>query len=180
MPIETAMASQLRLQVLLPVAVLAVLGLGVGAFATTRNAPSTSDADLIAARIAAKQKADHKDKPTTPAKPTKPATHSGPQPTPLERALTRHRVVVVLFYAPGDDYDAIQTRETRAGALAAHAGFLALNVEQNSQIAALAAEYDIRDAPATVIFKRGPAVAYRVAGYLDRDAIAQAAANAGA
>jgi hypothetical protein len=94
--------------------------------------------------------------------------------------LTRHRVLVVLFYAPGADYDAIQTRETRAGALAAHAGFLALNVKQNGQIAALAAQYDIRDAPATVIFERGPAVVYRVTGYLDRDAIAQAAANAGA
>jgi hypothetical protein len=98
----------------------------------------------------------------------------------LNHELLEHRVVVVLFYAPGDDYDAIQTRETRAGALAAHAGFLALNVNRNSQVAALAAKFDVRDAPATLIFKRGPAVAYRVAGYLDRDAIAQAAANAGA
>ena len=96
----------------------------------------------------------------------------------LSAALLRHGVVVVLFYAPADDYDAIQTRETRAGALAAHAGFLALNVKKNNQVAALAAEYDIRDAPATVIFKRGPAVVYRVTGYMDRDAIAQAAANA--
>jgi len=178
------MASQLRLQVLLPVAVLAVLGLGVGAFATTRNAPSgTSNADAIAARIAAKQKEKQTNKPTEPTKPStpsNPATHSGPKQTPLESALTRHRVLVVLFYAPGADYDAIQTRETRAGALAAHAGFLALNVKQNGQIAALAAQYDIRDAPATVIFERGPAVVYRVTGYLDRDAIAQAAANAGA
>jgi hypothetical protein len=98
----------------------------------------------------------------------------------LSAALLRHGVVVVLFYAPGDDYDAIQTRETRAGALSADAGFLALNVKKNSQVAALAAEYDIRDAPATVIFKRGPTVVYRVAGYMDRDAIAQAAANAAA
>jgi hypothetical protein len=175
------MASQLRLQVLLPVAVLAVLGLGVGAFATTRNAPSgTSNADAIAARIAAKQK--EKQGTTTPAKPAKPSKppNSGPTQTPLARALTQHRVVVVLFYAPGADYDAIQTREARAGAIEAHAGFLALNVRQNGQIAALAAEYDIRDAPATVIFKRGPSVVYRVMGYLDRDAIAQAAANAGA
>jgi hypothetical protein len=182
MPIERSMASQLRLQVLLPVAVLAVLGLGVGAFATTRNAPSgTSNADAIAARIAAKQKEKQgttTTSPTKPSKPTKPVT-TGPKQTPLARALTQHRVVVVLFYAPGADYDAIQTRETRAGALEAHAGFLALNVRQNSQIAALAAEYDIRDAPATVIFKRGPSVVYRVMGYLDHDAIAQAAANAG-
>jgi hypothetical protein len=92
--------------------------------------------------------------------------------------LRKHGVVVVLFYAPGDDYDTIQTRETRAGALAAKAGFLTLNVNANRQVAALAAEYNVRDAPATVIFRRGPRVAYRIAGYLDRYAVAQAATNA--
>jgi hypothetical protein len=171
------MASQLRLQVLLPVAVLGILGLGVGAFATTRSAPSTSDADAIAARIAAKQNANTTT--TTPTKP-KPPDQAGPKLTPLQRQLRVHRIVVVLFYAPGDDYDTIQTRETRAGALAVKAGFLALDVTKNSKIAALAAQYDVRDAPATVIFLRGPRVFYRVAGYMDRAAIAQAAANAGA
>jgi hypothetical protein len=164
------MASQLRLRVLLPVAILGILGLGVGAFATTRSAPETSDADAVAARIAAKQNGKTQ-KPSKPAKPS-------PQATPLEGALLKHSVVVVLFYAPGDDYDTIQARETRAGALAAKAGFLALNVTKNRQVAALAAEYDVREAPATLIFTRGPRVAYRVAGYMDRQAVAQAAADA--
>ena len=165
------MASQLRLRILLPVAILAILGLGVGAFATTRNAPGTSDADAVAARIAAKQN----DK---TQKPSKPATKPSPQVSPLAGALRQHSVVVVLFYAPGDDYDTIQARETRAGALAAKAGFLALNVTKNRQIAALAAEYDVREAPATLIFTRGPRVAFRLAGYMDRQAVAQAAADA--
>jgi hypothetical protein len=166
------MASQLRLRVLLPVAILGILGLGVGALATTRTTPGTNDAGAVAARIAAKQKAKKTQDPTKPVK--KP----GRQLTPLEGALAKHSVVVVLFYAPGDDYDTIQTRETRAGALAAKAGFLALKVTMNSQVAALAAEYDVRDAPATLIFTRGPRVAYRVAGYMDRQAVAQAAADA--
>ena len=165
------MASQLRLRILLPVAILAILGLGVGAFATTRNAPGTSDADAVAARIAAKQN----DK---TQKPSKPATKPSPQVSPLAGALRQHSVVVVLFYAPGDDYDTIQARETRAGALAAKAGFLALNVTKNRQVAALAAEYDVREAPATLIFTRGPRVAFRLAGYMDRQAVAQAAADA--
>jgi len=165
------MASQLRLRVLLPVAILGILGLGVGAFATTRSAPETSDADAVAARIAAKQNAN------TP-RPSKPANKPSPQASPLEGALRKHSVVVVLFYAPGDDYDTIQARETRAGALAAKAGFLALNVTKNQQVAALAAEYDVREAPATLVFTRGPRVAYRVAGYMDRQAVAQAAADA--
>ncbi len=165
------MASQLRLRVLLPVAILAILGLGVGAFATTRNTPETSDADAVAARIAAKQN----DK---TQKPSKPAKQPSSQAPPLQGALRKHPVVVVLFYAPGDDYDTIQARETRAGALAAKAGFLALNVTKNGQVAELAAEYDVREAPATLIFTRGPRVAFRVAGYMDRQAVAQAAADA--
>jgi hypothetical protein len=165
------MASQLRLRVLLPVAILGILGLGVGAFATTRSAPETSNADAVAARIAAKQNGKTQ-------KPSKPAKKPSPQLSPLEGALRKHSVVVVLFYAPGDDYDTIQARETRAGALAAKAGFLALNVTKNQQVAALAAEYDVREAPATFVFTRGPRVAYRVAGYMDRQAVAQAAADA--
>ena len=165
------MASQLRLRVLLPVAILGILGLGIGAFATTRSAPETSNADAVAARIAAKQN-------TKTQKPSKPANKPSPQVSPLEGALRKHSVVVVLFYAPGDDYDTIQARETRAGALAAKAGFLALNVTKNRQVAALAAEYDVREAPATLIFTRGPRVAFRLAGYMDRQAVAQAAADA--
>jgi hypothetical protein len=165
------MASQLRLRVLLPVAILGILGLGIGAFATTRSAPETSNADAVAVRIAAKQN-------TKTQKPSKPANKPSSQVSPLEGALRKHSVVVVLFYAPGDDYDTIQARETRAGALAAKAGFLALNVTKNQQVAALAAGYDVREAPATLVFTRGPRVAYRVAGYMDRQAVAQAAADA--
>ena len=172
------MASQLRLHILLPVAVLGILGLGVGAFAMGKNPATSTNADLIAARIAQKQAAKNsndnpvKSKPK-PAKPT--STLS-----PLDQQLRAHRVVVVLFYSPGDDYDTLQTRETRAGALDARAGFLALNVTRNGQVAELAAQYDVRDAPTTLIFRRGPQVAYRVSGYLDRAAVAQAAFNAGA
>jgi hypothetical protein len=96
----------------------------------------------------------------------------------LEHELIKHGVVVVLLYAPGDDYDTIQTRETRAGAHAVNAGFLAFDVTQNKHVGVLAAKYDLRDAPMTVVFKRGPKIAYRVAGYMDRAAIAQAAADA--
>ena len=164
LPIEIGMASQLRLRVVLPVAVLGILGLGVGAFATTRNAPD--DGGPIPPATS-----------TATAKPPKQPKQEPPR-SALEAALRKHNVVVVLFHAPGDDYDTIQTRETRAGALAAGAGFLAVDVTRNQKVAELAAEYGVRDAPATVVFKRGPKVAYSVAGYMDRAAVAQAAANA--
>jgi hypothetical protein len=172
------MASQLRLHILLPVAVLGILGLGVGAFAMGKNPATPTNADAIAARIAQKQATKHSNGKPVKSKP-KPAK-SAPKLSPLDRQLRTHRVVVVLFYAPGDDYDTIQTRETRAGAVGANAGFLALNVTKNFQVAELASEYDVRDAPATLVFRRGPRIAYRVSGYLDRAAVAQAAFNAGA
>jgi hypothetical protein len=96
----------------------------------------------------------------------------------LNAALLHKKIVVVLFYAPGDDYDTIQTRETRAGALDAKAGFLALDVTQNGEVAALASQFDVRNAPATIVFVRGPKVFYRVNGYMDRQAVAQAATDA--
>jgi hypothetical protein len=173
------MASQLRLQVLLPVAVLGVLGLGVGAFATTRSGPDTNQADAIAARIAAKQaeKKDDGKKPRKDSKPDKAATPA-PKPTRLQDSLRKDSVVVVLFYSPGADYDTIQTRETRAGALAADAGFLALDVTKNRRVGALAAQHEVLRAPATLIFTRGPRLVYKVSGYMDRLAVEQAAANA--
>jgi hypothetical protein len=96
----------------------------------------------------------------------------------LNAALLHKKVAVVLFYAPGDDYDTIQTRETRGGALDAKVGFLALDVTQNDEVAALASQFDVRNAPATIIFVRGPKVFYRVDGYMDRQAVAQAATDA--
>jgi hypothetical protein len=96
----------------------------------------------------------------------------------LNAGLLHKQVVVVLFYAPGDDYDTIQTRETRAGALDANAGFLALDVTKNDEVAALASQFDVRNAPATIVFVRGPKVFYRVNGYMDHNAVAQAATDA--
>jgi hypothetical protein len=178
------MASQLRLQVLAPIAVVAILGLAVSAFIMSRNQPGASDADAIAARIAAKKhqtSTPTKPKPdpvdTTPAQtqnPPKPQRHA----SPLKAALAHHSVVVVLFYEPGATYDAIQTREARAGALAANAGFVTINVSKNKQVAKLAAEYGVLESPTVLVLKRGPKLTARLEGYYDRTAIVQAVKNA--
>ena len=179
------MASQLRLQVLAPIAIVAVLGLAVSAFIMSRNQPGGTDADAVAARIAAK-------KHQTSATPTKPepdpaaispaTTPAAPKPehhrSPLRAALANHSVVVVLFYEPEATYDAIQTREARAGALAANAGFVTVNVSKNSEVAKLAAEYGVLESPTVLVMKRGPKLAARLEGYYDRTAIVQAVKNA--
>jgi hypothetical protein len=96
----------------------------------------------------------------------------------LAGALDDNRVVVVLFYAPGSAYDTIQAREARAGAAAGGAGFLAVDVSRDRQVSSLAAAFDVRDAPAILVVKRGFRVAVRINGYADREMVAQAAANA--
>jgi hypothetical protein len=178
------MASQLRLQVLAPIAIVAVLGLAVSAFVMSRNQPGGTDADAVAARIAAKQhQSPTKPKPkpeptaTTPATPPKQPHKSHPGSS-LKVALAHHPVVVVLFYSPNASYDAIATREARAGALAANAGFVTVNVMKNSQVAKLAAEYDVLESPTVLVFSRGPKLRARLEGYNDRTTIVQAVENA--
>ncbi|MEX0817029.1 MAG: hypothetical protein WD027_06270 [Gaiellales bacterium] len=161
------MASQLRLQVVLPIAVLGLLGLGVGAFAFGKP-PTAADPDAVAANIANRTATT-----TEAAQPVQPVQ---PKPkTPLERALAKDKAVVVLFYTPAASYDTLQTREARAGAQAGGAGFLALDVTRDRKTAALATSYDVRDAPAILVFARGPRVAVRLDGYADRDTIEEAA-----
>lgn len=161
------MASQLRLQVVLPIAVLGLLGLGVGAFAFGKP-PEAADPDAVAANIATRA--------ATTTQAAQPAPQPKPTPkTPLERALAKNKAVVVLFYTPAASYDTLQTREARAGAKAGGAGFLALDVSKDRKTAALATSYDVRDAPAILVFARGPRVAVRLDGYADRDTVTQAA-----
>jgi hypothetical protein len=98
--------------------------------------------------------------------------------TGLAGALEKNSVVVVLFYSPGSAYDTIQAREARAGAVAARAGFVAVDASRDREVAALAAAFEVLDAPAVLIVKRGYRVAARINGFADRETVAQAAANA--
>jgi hypothetical protein len=167
------MRSQLRLQVLLPVAVLALLGVGVGAFAFNGSPQAPDDTAAIAARIAAKRAAAKKE----PKKTETPAKTVRRSAVELSRALENHSVVVVLFYEPGAAYDRIQTREARAGALAANAGFVAVDASSDREVAWLAQKYEVTEAPAVLIVTRKGLV-NRIYGFAERATVAQAAENA--
>jgi hypothetical protein len=92
--------------------------------------------------------------------------------------LQRYPKVVVLFYKPDASYDAIQTREARAGALAAHAGFVAVDVTKNREVAQLAQGYDVLESPTVLIFVRPLKLKARIEGLYDRTVIMQAVRNA--
>jgi hypothetical protein len=99
-------------------------------------------------------------------------------PLLINSQLKRYGKVVVLFYEPGASYDAIQTREARAGALLAHAGFVSVNVSKNSEVGQLASQYSVLQSPTVLIFTRGHTLKARIEGFYDRTAIVQAVKNA--
>ncbi len=168
------MRSQLRLSVFLPVLVLGLLGAGFGAFTFT-GSPGTDEAAALPGARPSPQPAPAAS--TRGNKPSSAETEAKAR-TPLERELEAHRTVVVVFYTPEASVDALATLEARAGADAAGAGFLAVNVSDEKAVAALAAEHELRSAPGTLVVTRGPKVAVQFDGFEDRETIAQAAANA--
>jgi hypothetical protein len=170
------MRQQLRLRVLLPVAVLGLLGAGFGAWATGRPASAEPLPPPPATTTqAAKPDKPAKKKSKPAAKKAKPS--AAPERSALEQALRRERVVVVAFYTPRSAVDSAAIREARAGALALGAGFLSVNVKRNRDVEKLAAEYGVVHAPGVLVFVRGPKVASQF-GYADRGTVAQAVANA--
>jgi hypothetical protein len=177
------MRQQLRLRVILPVAVLALLGAGYGAFAygqppeASPLPPPTRTAEA-ATPPAPKPKKQPTKKPAVQKQTAKKPVVKKPTGSPLERQLRSHRAVVVVFHTPAGNVDSQAVREARAAALEMNAGFLAVNAMQNGSVSALASRYDVYRAPTVVVFTRGPRIATRFDGYADRETIAQAVANA--
>lgn len=96
----------------------------------------------------------------------------------LEWMLLRYRTVVVVFYAPGSSVDNETVVEARAAALDAGAGFVAVNVKREAQVAAMAIGYEVLDTPTVLVFVRGPKLKSHFAGHVDRVTVAQAVTNA--
>jgi hypothetical protein len=96
----------------------------------------------------------------------------------LEWMLLRYRTVVVVFYAPEATVDADTVIEARAAALDAGAGFVAVNVKREAQVAALAIGYEVLNTPSVLVFIRGPKLKAHFTGPVDRTTVAQAVTNA--
>ena len=188
------MRQQLRLRVLVPVAVLGLLGAGFGAFAmggpaAPESIPVSSSAgvDTGASDTGAADTGATDTAPTTtesgsaaaPAPTPSPAPTPKPEKkTPLAHELDAHRTVVVVFHTRDADLDAAVVREARAGAAAADGGFLAVDVEREGDVADLAAEYEVLGAPTVLVLVRSGEVRSRFDGYVDRETVAQAVTNA--
>lgn len=135
--------------------------------------------------------AKHTVAPTRPATHTvrpaaKPSTHRGNLvdarlPAQLQWALAQHRVVVVSLYDPSSDVDAISVAEAQAGARDAGVGFLLVSVLDDKvagRLTALLPGGGLLPDPGVLVYRAPGTLAYRFDGFTDRDAVAQAAANA--
>jgi hypothetical protein len=179
----------------LPVRIFAVVivlvGLG-GMLAMRSMSPSVDESAPIPQPVTKTAPAKAAPQPTKAAAVPKPAPAKAAQPQPpvnpvvppsgfpvvVDRALQQHRVVVVSLVVPGARVDEIAAAEAEAGAKLSGAGFLALNVLNEGVARALLAKLDSVQDPSVLVVKRSGDVAIELAGFVDRETVAQAAANA--
>ena len=117
-------------------------------------------------------------KPVATRKPLNPVVPATGFPVSVDRALRRHEVVVVSLVVPGARVDELAAAEAQAGAKLGGAGFLALNVLNEDVARALLNKLESVQDPSVLVVKRSGEVALELAGFVDRETVAQAAANA--
>jgi hypothetical protein len=194
------MNGQLRLNVILPVVLLAVAGAGLSLFMLSRGAEtSTASPDTALAPLPRLHTPTPKTSTKAPAKtarPTKPAQspaepkaakpkparpkvklNSGLPPA-LARALTARPVAVVAFVTPGARLDEMAANEAAAGARAGGAAFVTVDVSKEREARPFALKLGVLEAPTVLVFKRPGDLFLRLDGFTDLDVVAQAAENA--
>ena len=185
--------AQVRLRVLLPVVAVAIAGLlfvkfGMSALGLGPDAGEPVAASAVGSASPSTPKATPAPSgqtETAPATEPAPAETTAPPPASeaggmaqLESELVTHRVVVLAVYSPDGAVDSLITSEARLGASDVNAGFVAVNAQKEKMIGDLALEYDLRETPAVLIFRRGPELKTKLVGYADRQTVAQAAQDA--
>ena len=190
------MSLRLPTRTLAPVLVLAVLGGIVATFMVARHPSSAVDdtPSLVRPKLAkpapvkkpapAKMKTPlAKAKPVPlakpkPAEPAAPAVDANGLPTVLSTALAGNRVVVVGLHDPDSALDQMALAEARAGARAAGAGFVAINVFVEGQSRPLLELLGALENPGILVYRKPDVLFARMSGFADSETVAQAAANA--
>jgi len=102
-------------------------------------------------------------------------------PAPLRAALERDSIVVVAFSDPHSAVSGHTVSEARAGAEAAHVGFLAVNLLDDSvagPLTALLPSGELLPNPGVAIYTRKGTILYRSDGYLAQEGVVQAVRGA--
>jgi hypothetical protein len=169
---NTTLSTQ-HVRLLVLVALLAVCGLAYfvvvprNSTTTTQSPARTTVAPTVTPRV-------------TPAKPTirpvKLATHG--LPVKVAKALQKHRVVVVVLYAPGSKLDEMARAESLAGARNERAGFVALDVFRQKEGNPILHKLGVVDTPAVLVVSRPAHVYAKLPGVSDRTIVEQAVSDA--
>lgn len=195
------MSLRLPTRTLVPVLVLAVLGGVVATFIVARPPSSAGDETPslvrpklakpapvkkpVAAKAKAPAKPAAKPKPAPvplakpkPVQPAAPAIDDNSLPRVLSAALAGNRVVVVGLHDPDSAIDRMALAEARAGAQAAGAGFVAINVFAEAQSRPLLELLGALENPGILVYRKPDVLFARMSGFADSETVAQAAANA--
>ena len=188
------MNGQLRLNVILPIVLFAALAAAVGLFMLSRGSEtSTASTDSALAPLPraahapvtppaappAKAKQAPVAKRAKPTRPARPKVHlNSGLPPALSRALTSRPVAVVSLVTPEAGLDAMAVKEAAAGARAADASFVTVDVSKERQARPFAVMLGVLEAPTVLVFKRPGELFVRLDGFADLDMVAQAADNA--
>lgn len=165
-----------------PTRLLLVLGgvaaAGLALFMATRLGLAGGTAETSAAPTPPAESTPPPQPQPDPAKPARIELLPG-LPAPLARSLQSERVVVVSLYAAPAAGDSPAVREARRGALAAGAGFVALDVFTERRARSLDSFAGTADSPAVLVVRRPGKIVTRLGGVVESSLVAQAAQNAG-
>jgi hypothetical protein len=122
---------------------------------------------------------------TTPA-PSKSHAHTATSPkldthglpVSVARALRKHKIVVVSLTTPRGQDEQFTRAEAKAGAAEAGVGYVAINVFHQRSGTAILRKLGVTDTPVTLVIKRPANIFNQFPGFVDRDVIAQAVADA--
>ena len=171
---STLSTRQIRLVALLVLVVIA----GGGYLVVTKHKSTTQTTQTTASSTPAV---------TTPAQttPTRSKTHSHPVvlrthglPATVARALRKHSVVVVSVTTPRGSDDQFTRSEAQAGAAEMHAGYVSIDVFHQRPGTTILRKLGVVDTPETLVIRRSGTVTSEFKGFVDRDVVAQAVADA--
>ena len=186
------MSSKPRFKVVALAAGLVVLALGAGLFLMSGGQESSQAASELPvlegpAKLRAQKAKRRAAKPVARKPVSRPKAKPKPKidptlekglPSSVKFAFSGKNVVVVALYAPDVPLDRMAADEARVGAGTAGAGFVALNVYDESQARPLTKLLGVLEDPTVLVFKRPGNLFLRLTGYADQQTVAQAARNA--
>ena len=167
----TLSTRQIRLVAILTLVVVAVGGFLV----VTNNKTATTTAPTTPARTTQATTTPTPSK-THTATPVPVNTHG--LPVSVVHALQKHSVVVVSLTAPRGSDDQFTGTEAQAGANAMKVGYVSIDVFHQRSGTAILRKLGVVDTPEVLVVKRPGVITAQFKGFVDRDVVAQAVADA--